>query len=80
MKKFIAILKCDEIPANWKKITLTGEMFICSKARDTTFEIDELLNELGIEKDDEETLEKIVELATLIMSNNVKFVSEQNRN
>lgn len=53
MKKILAVIECNNIPNNLGESTFEGKLIIASAKRDTTSEIDELLVELGIDKDDE---------------------------
>jgi hypothetical protein len=76
---FLAIVKGNDVPNNWKNTTIKGDIIMGSAMRNTTNEIDDLLNQLGIDEDDKETLEKVVECAVAILSNNTKFISESER-
>jgi len=76
---FLAIVKGNDVPNNWKNTTIKGDIIMGSAIRNTTNEIDDMLSQLGIDEDNEETLEKIVECAVAILSNNTKFISESER-
>ena len=76
---FLAIVKGNDVPNNWKNTTISGDIIMGSAMRNTTNEIDDLLSQLGIDEDDKETLEKVVECAVAILSNNTKFISESER-
>ena len=79
MAKFLAIVECTEVPTDWNDVTVKGNMIVGSAKRDTTSEIDDLMCELGLDEDDEKTMEKLAELGVAIMSNSVKYISEQDR-
>jgi len=73
------IVKGNNVPNNWNNTIISGDIIMGSAMRNTTNEIDDLLSQLGIDEDNEETLEKIVECAVAILSNNTKFISESER-